>query len=47
MLNGHILQPEPADENFIGIVRAVCHSGYSEQYLRRPAERQTSLVPKP
>jgi hypothetical protein len=45
--DGHILQPEPADENIISVARAVRHSGYSEQYLRRPAERQTSLVPKP
>ena len=35
MLNGHILQPEPADENFIGVARAVRHSSYSEQYLHR------------
>jgi hypothetical protein len=38
--DGHILQPEPADENFIGVARAVRHSSYSEQYLHRLVRKQ-------
>ena len=33
----HLSQPV---ENFISIARAVRHSGYSEQYLRRLVRRQ-------